>query len=526
MSLHVLPASHPPVWNARTSLATRIVAAVAMAFLVLAFSAPASAQSPPSAPNPSFPVGSLTAFPTMVQGSNKPTLTWSCSLPPDANASDYTFYIYQTQQPSGVLYQMPVASSGEALAPVAINPGFATFELWAVKTTDPIRLHRLDSTTVGPYLPIAEVKIYTEDPYAPLPRTRADRPFGVQVTVNGLLTDASAPDISKGVTLTQHAQSYGPTGTGDPLDRTQATLLGQSSITTNGTTALTFTLNSIPGANRAKVRGEERLSIFSKQDTMIDPSNGSAYTMPAYQLDSQFVQIWPVADGAISGLTQGQILGSSVPELTLQLNDLYPSSTTWAQVYQGSPQLGATGTTVPYSSIVINDSVPANRTIRLDNYGALFSSNGLWTMELLTQTPFGTDRLAQVSFTVQRPGMTLADWRQTHFSDPSNSGDGADENDFDHDGIANVIEFAFGLDPKQSNAGQLPMPERLGDQLAFRFTPPAGITGIRYGAEWSTTLQTGSWTPVPNTGALPEQLFSMPTTGKPRLYLRLTAEEP
>jgi len=524
MSLPVPPAAHPPVWNTRTSLATRIVAAVSMAFLFLALSAPVSAQSPPPAPNPSFPVGKLAAFPTMVQTGIKPTLVWSTHLPPNTTASDYTFLIRQIMHPSGIAYDMMAEGSGETLAALPINPGFATFQLWAVKTTEPVRLDLLDTTTVGSYIPRPEVKIRTEDPYAPLPRTRADRPFWVDVTVGDLQSDSSAPDISKSVTLSQHVQSYGPTGTGDPLDRTQATLRGQSSITTNGTMALTFTLNSIPGANLAKVRGEERFTVLSKEGTMIDPLSGLPYATPAYQLDSQFVQIWPVADGAISGLTQGQILGAGVPQLTLQLNDLYPSSTTWAQVYQGSPQLGATGTTVPYSSIVINDSVPANRTLVLDHYGALFSSNGLWTMELLTQTPFGTDRLAYVSFSVQR--MTIVDWRQTHFSDPSNSGDGADANDFDQDGIANIVEFAFGLDPKQSNAGQLPVPERIGDQLAFRFTPPAGITGVRYSAEWSTTLQTGSWTPVPNTGALPEQLFSVPVADKPRLYLRLTAEEP
>jgi hypothetical protein len=209
--------------------------------------------------------------------------------------------------------------------------------------------------------------------------------------------------------------------------------------------------------------------------------------------------------------------------VTFQLNDLYPSSTTWAHVYQGAAQIGITGTTLPGSTVSIHGAVPVTRTLTVANYGRVFDADGLWTMELLTKTPFGTDRLAQVSFMVQRAGTTLAAWRLAHFHDASNSGDGADDNDFDKDGLANLIEFAFDLDPTRNSAGLLPVPERIGGELAIRFTPPAGTTGILHGAEWSTTLQPDSWVPVTNSGVPPAHVFSVPVAGKPRLYLRLTA---
>ncbi|RYD30026.1 MAG: hypothetical protein EOP87_17290, partial [Verrucomicrobiaceae bacterium] len=344
MSLPVPSASHSPVRNAPDKLATHLVAAL-LAFLFLVLSLPAHAAPPPAAPNPSFPVGTLMAFPTIVQTGTKPTLVWSTNLPPGTNTGDYTFFIRQIQHPSGVIYQIPVEGSGETLSPIPINPGFATFELWTVKATQPIRSFLLDFTTVGSYMPTAQVRITSQDPYSVVPRTRADRPFSVQVTVNGLISDPQAPEASKSVTLMRHTQAYGATGTGDPLDRTLATLHSQSSITENGTTDTVVPLNEIPGENRAKIRGEERFSIFTKAGTSIDYASGIPYPIPAYHLDSQLVQIWPVADASITGITQGQILGTTVPQLTFQLNDLYPSSTTWAQVYQGAPQPGLTGTT-------------------------------------------------------------------------------------------------------------------------------------------------------------------------------------
>jgi len=488
--------------NAR-NLATRIAAAMVV-FIFLEVSA--LAQSP----NPSFPVGHMVVFPKLVATGARPNTMWSVNLPADANAGDYACFIRQVQMPSSVIYDTPVSLEGEALSPLPLDTVGSRFELWAVESSS-FKAFLLDTTVVGPYLPTAAVTFRSEDPYSVLPRTRADRPFYVDVTVQGLRNEEEGPPESNGVTLIRHVQSYGATGTGADLDRDQATFLSQSSITTNGAQTLTFAFNSIPGSDRAKVRGEERLSVFSLE----------GYAMPESLISSKFIQIWPVANGTITGITQGQVIGAVVPEITFQLNDLYPSSSTYAQVYEGSPQLGTTGTLVPGSSITLNDSIPANRVLTLSNYDAVFDSDGLWTMELLTQTPFGTDRLAHVSFTVQGVGMTLEGWRQTHFGSIANSGDGADSNDFDKDGLPNIVEFAFGFDPKQNSAGLLPAPQISGNNFVISFTQPAGVSGILYGAEWSTTLLPGSWVPIVDTAEPPQHLFSVAFDTKPKLYLRL-----
>ena len=304
----------------------------------------------------------------------------------------YTNFIRQVQLPTNVQYDATVGASGEQLSELEIDPGGARFELWTVKSS-PLTNYLLDTKYVGAYVPIGQITVRSEDPYTTIPRTRADRPFYVDYIVSGLLSGATDPEPSKSVTLLRHLQSYGTGGTGVGIDRTQATLFSQATVNTNGTRTLTYTLTSVPGADRSKVRGEERFSIFSLED----------YQAPASQLASQFIQIWPVADGSITGITNNQSIRFVLPTITFTLNDLYPGSTTYAQVYKGNPVLGTVGTVVPGSSLALpSETIPTSRVLTANKYESVFTSDGRWTMELLTVTPFGTDRLAYVSFDINR----------------------------------------------------------------------------------------------------------------------------
>jgi hypothetical protein len=308
------------------------------------------------------------------------------------NGSTFTNIIRQVQLPDGPDWDVGVAASGAVLSPLAIDPGGARFELWTVKAT-PLTEYLLDSRYVGTYVPLGNLRVRSEDPYTTSPRTRADRPFFVDVTINGLLSDAGAPDAAKNIKFLRHVQSYGAGGTGVAINRDLATLHSQVMMTQNGTQTLTYVVNEVPGADRAKVRGEERFTLFSLPDYQVPQGS---------QLASQFIQIWPVADGNLSGITANQMIRFSVPPVTVTLNDLYPSSHTYAQVYKGPPVLGTTGTIVPGSSLLINDSVPVSRVLTLSNYDAVFDDDGLWTMELVTQTPFGLERMHHVSFQLDR----------------------------------------------------------------------------------------------------------------------------
>ncbi|HRX57027.1 MAG TPA: hypothetical protein P5016_21135, partial [Verrucomicrobiales bacterium] len=57
---------------------------------------------------------------------------------------------------------------------------------------------------------------------------------------------------------------------------------------------------------------------------------------------------------------------------------------------------------VPGSALIVQDTVPKNRTLSITNYDSVLPEDGRWTMEVLTSTPFGTDRLAYISFDLDR----------------------------------------------------------------------------------------------------------------------------
>ncbi len=315
----------------------------------------------------------------------------------------YTNFIRQIQLPSGVEKDMTnLEAAGTQDSALAINPGGARFELHSVNTVTATP-YLLVSQYVASYVPTVDLVITSEDPYDIVPRTRADRPFYVKTSVTGLLSGATDPEAAKKVNFLRHVQSYGEGGTGVGIDTTQATLLSQSYIESSAVAPLptvatmTFAINAVPGADRAKIRGEERFSVFSLADERIEEESGQKYSAPAAQLASQRIQIWPVADGALTGITAGQLIRFKMPPVTVTLNDLYPDSHTYVQVYKGPAQLGMTGKKIPESRIIM-DSTPQDEVFTLTNYDSVFGEDGEWTMELVTKTPFGLDRLAHVTF--------------------------------------------------------------------------------------------------------------------------------
>ena len=124
------------------------------------------------------------------------------------------------------------------------------------------------------------------------------------------------------------------------------------------------------------------------------------------------------------------------------------------------------------------------------------------------------------------PPSPLQAWRQTHFGSPFNSGVAADTADPDRDGIENLAEFAFAMDPNQASAGQWPHGQIPNGDYVITFTQPAGVSGITYRAEWSATLEPGSWTAVPDTGVLPQHRFQLPIGTASKRFLRLKVTVP
>ena len=120
------------------------------------------------------------------------------------------------------------------------------------------------------------------------------------------------------------------------------------------------------------------------------------------------------------------------------------------------------------------------------------------------------------------PALTgIAAWRNLHF--PNTTIGSANNDDPDHDGIPNLLEYAFGIDPNNSASNQIPPIQIIAGTLRATYTQPAEVTGITYSAEWSTDLQ--SWSPITDTGTAPVHEFSLPISGV-RKYMRWKVTTP
>jgi hypothetical protein len=186
----------------------------------------------------------------------------------------------------------------------------------------------------------------------------------------------------------------------------------------------------------------------------------------------------------------------------------------------GLPKVAVTGPDAALFSIV---SQPRDLIVTGDS--ATFTVNftptgtGTKTAQLSISTNDGNESpyVIQLTGTVLLP---ISDWRQTHFGGSANSGNAADTADFDHDGVANILEYAFGLHPGQNSAGQLPLPARNDGDLTVVFNQPAHVSGVVYEAEWSTSLAPTSWLPVPDTGVPPLHVFTVPAMGNTQVFMR------
>jgi len=304
----------------------------------------------------------------------------------------YQNFVRQTQQTTGVVWSMPVAPNGAAASQGMMETGGSLFQLWTIETLT-AKEYLLDQKLVGAYLPTASVKVTTLDPYTLRARTRADKPFTVTVNVAGLLTGTGLPEAAKRVLLEHHVAKYTATQTSlTPAQATSGTPKSSSSVYANGNTVLNFAATNITGADPTKVSGEEHFVVHALSDG----------TFTQTQIASGNVQVWPVTSGSIAGIAASAVIRSAAPTLTVTMTDLYPSSDTYVQVYKGNPVLNFTGTRLVGSTKVLDQASSESKVLTVSNYDSVFPTDGTYTMELLTKTPFGTDRLYYVTFSVNR----------------------------------------------------------------------------------------------------------------------------
>lgn len=323
----------------------------------------------------------------------KATLLLVAMMAAPATADDtWVNFIRQNQVKTGVVWDMPVSPQGNSPSALTLEEEGALFQLWTIKQ-ETFKDYLLDQKIVGTYLPSAEITIQTGDPYPHVHRTRADQPFTVSINIGGLLGGAGIPDAAKRVLTEHHLAPYGPGQTSiDPRIATGRTPASSGYINTNGTTSLNFTASSLPASDPTDAMGEEHFVVHSLPDV----------GAPQTQIASNYVQVWPVASGSIAGIEPGEVVRFTTPPLQLHLDNLYPSSTTYLQIYPGAPRLGVAGKKIDGSILVIDQDSKEDRILPVTEWGSSFEEEGEHTMEIITITPFGAERLAYLSFNVDR----------------------------------------------------------------------------------------------------------------------------
>lgn len=227
------------------------------------------------------------------------------------------------------------------------------------------------------------------------------------------------------------------------------------------------------------------------------------------------------ADAGFTDIAGGsnQSLGATLVTQATELNFRVKNSGNADLVLTGNPRVSVTGSdftvvTQP-DSATLSPTASAAFTIR---FAPTAAGTRMATMTVQSNDP---DE-ATLNFTLSGAGiLPLTMWRELHFGTSQNSGDSADVFDFDKDGTSNLIEYAFGLNPKQADINRLPQLQVVSSSVGYRFTQPPEVTGIAYTAEWSPSLLPASWLPISDTGISPEHVFDLPIGTGAKVFLRL-----
>lgn len=248
--------------------------------------------------------------------------------------------------------------------------------------------HLLDTEFVDVFQPAATVRIRTEDPYPHATRTRADRPFSVEYTVNGLVSETLGVEAASKVLIRHDAKSYSQPifidGNYIQTDSSSSVYISQ-----NGLTVANYPSTNLPKSDPLKGIGVEVFTVDALPD--------DAFNLPSTRLATATLEVYPVANGSITGVTHDATY-ESVPPFTMTLKDLYPTSNTYVQIYPGEQKLGTEGTVIPDSFINVADVTSQNKQKTISNWAPFVDKPGKWTMELITETPFGVERLAWLNF--------------------------------------------------------------------------------------------------------------------------------
>jgi len=313
---------------------------------------------------------------------------------PVLHAADFIRQI-QTMNGQSVIYDITISNDEGSVNSKPLSAESAIFQLYTSTVTNNVTtLKKLDEKTVATFLPVVTATVLSEDPYYP-PRTRADKPYGVRITVSNMQpASASVPDYAKKVQVSRSyklydSATYVPTGT-------TGTYADSSVLRENGTFTDNAILQRLPVTAPTKAVGEESFTLYLHPDL----------SAPQSELAKATVQIWPVADAKINNIEEGKTYKWIPQDGSVAANDLYPGCIVYAQVYKGPYVVGTAGTPLPETVVNYGGGyLPQKAQLPLSGLDKVIKDDGQYTVEFLTITPFNNrapEILTHVTFSVKR----------------------------------------------------------------------------------------------------------------------------
>ena len=187
-----------------------------------------------------------------------------------------------------------------------------------------------------------------------------------------------------------------------------------------------------------------------------------------------------------------------------------------------SQRFAATGGSTPYSWSLVSGSLPAGLSLASD--GALTGTpTAGGTVNFVIQVSGSDGLFSADSFTLTL-APPFATWQASRFTAVDvASGHTAMTDDFDGDGTPNLLEYAFGGDPKTPDAAAIaPVPDSSGSDLDISFLCDSACTDLTYTVQASSNLASGSWTDIAQStgGARVLPIGTLSTVSDPGTGLR------
>ena len=145
-------------------------------------------------------------------------------------------------------------------------------------------------------------------------------------------------------------------------------------------------------------------------------------------------------------------------------------------------------------NVLLLDGIPSSSNRWVEGLGTVVVTDGRLTVS--SGAGASSNRLAYLEISALEP-TRIEQWRAVYFGTTNNSGRAADDADPDGDGIVNLLEYGFGLDPTDADAGSQLTPVVIhtnnADWFGCSFRRNTNATDLTFHVETASVLSPQAW---------------------------------